>query len=60
MHWLGRHQDSEYPALGAFLQAVLGLTTSQQEADFAAFQLPEGGTFEVSGPGRPGPRALLH
>jgi hypothetical protein len=45
---------------GAFLQAVLGLTTSQQEADFAAFQLPEGGTFKVFGPGRPGPRALLH
>ena len=35
----------------AFLQAVLGLTTSQQEADFAAFPLPEGGTFEVFGPG---------
>jgi hypothetical protein len=34
----------------AFLQSVLGLTTSQQEADFAAFPLPEGGTFEVFGP----------
>ena len=39
--WVGT-RTSEYPALGAFLQAVLGLTTSQQEADFAAFQLPEG------------------
>jgi hypothetical protein len=57
--WVGT-RTSEYPALGAFLQAVLGLTTSQQEADFAAFQLPEGGTFEVFGPGRPGPRPLLH
>lgn len=34
----------------AFLQAVLGLATSQQGSDFAAFQLPEGGTFEVFGP----------
>ena len=57
--WVGT-RTSEYPALGAFLQAVLGLTTSQQEADFAAFRLPEGGTFEVFGPGRPGPPALLH
>jgi hypothetical protein len=38
--WVGT-RTSEYPALGAFLQAVLGLTTSQQEADFVAFQLPE-------------------
>jgi hypothetical protein len=38
--WVGT-RTTEYPALGAFLQAVLGLTTSQQEADFAAFQLPE-------------------
>jgi hypothetical protein len=57
--WVGT-RTSEYPALEAFLHAVLGLATSQQEADFAAFQLPEGGTFEVFGPGRPGPRALLH
>ena len=42
MHWLGRHQDkASTRPLGAFLQAVVGLTTSQQEADFAAFQLPE-------------------
>jgi hypothetical protein len=34
----------------AFLQAVLGLTASQEGSDFAAFQLPEGGTFEVFGP----------
>jgi hypothetical protein len=34
----------------AFLQAVLGLATSQEGSDFAAFQLPEGGTFEVFGP----------
>jgi hypothetical protein len=34
----------------AFLRAVLGLTTSQEGSDFAAFQLPEGGTFEVFGP----------
>jgi hypothetical protein len=26
----------------AFLQTVLGLTTSQEASDFAAFQLPEG------------------
>src|SRR5215208_1790651 len=48
--WAGT-RTSEYPAMVAFLQAVLGLTTSQQESDFAAFQLPEGGTFEVFGPG---------
>jgi putative transposase len=35
----------------AFLQTVLGLTTSQEASDFVAFQLPEGGTFEVFGPG---------
>jgi predicted enzyme related to lactoylglutathione lyase len=48
--WAGT-RTSKYSAMVAFLQAVLGLTTSQQEADFAAFQLPEGGTFEVFGPG---------
>ena len=48
--WAGT-RTSEYPAMVAFLQSVLGLTTSQQEADFAAFPLPEGGTFEVFGPG---------
>jgi predicted enzyme related to lactoylglutathione lyase len=47
--WAGT-RTSEYPAMVAFLQAVLGLTTSQQGSDFAAFQLPEGGTFEVFGP----------
>ena len=35
----------------AFLQTVLGLTTSHEASDFAAFQLPEKGTFEVFGPG---------
>ena len=47
--WAGT-RTSEYPAMVAFLQAVLGLTTSQEGFDFAAFQLPEGGTFEVFGP----------
>jgi hypothetical protein len=47
--WAGT-RTSEYPAMVAFLQRVLGLTTSQEGSDFAAFQLPEGGTFEVSGP----------
>jgi predicted enzyme related to lactoylglutathione lyase len=47
--WAGT-RTSEYPAMVAFLQAVLGLTTSQEGVDFAAFQLPEGGTFEVFGP----------
>jgi len=47
--WAGT-RTSEYPAMVAFLQAVLGLTTSQEGADFAAFQLPEGGIFEVFGP----------
>ena len=47
--WAGT-RTSEYRAMVAFLQSVLGLTTSQQEADFAAFPLPEGGTFEVFGP----------
>jgi predicted enzyme related to lactoylglutathione lyase len=47
--WAGT-RTSEYPAMVAFLQAVLGLTTSQEGSDFAAFQLPEGGTFEVFGP----------
>jgi predicted enzyme related to lactoylglutathione lyase len=48
--WAGT-RTSEYPAMVAFLQTVLGLTTSQEASDFAAFQLPEGGTFEVFGPG---------
>ena len=48
--WAGT-RTSEYPAMVAFLQAVLGLTTSQEASDFAAFQLPEGGTFEIFGPG---------
>jgi predicted enzyme related to lactoylglutathione lyase len=48
--WAGT-RTSEYPAMVAFLQAVLGLTASQEGSDFAAFQLPEGGTFEVFGPG---------
>jgi predicted enzyme related to lactoylglutathione lyase len=48
--WVGTG-TSEYSAMVAFLQAVLGLTTSQEASDFAAFQLPEGGTFEVFGPG---------
>ena len=47
--WAGT-RTSEYPAMVAFLQAVLGLTTSQEGVDFAAFRLPEGGTFEVFGP----------
>jgi predicted enzyme related to lactoylglutathione lyase len=47
--WAGT-RTSEYPAMVAFLQAVLGLATSQEGPDFAAFQLPEGGTFEVFGP----------
>jgi predicted enzyme related to lactoylglutathione lyase len=47
--WAGT-RTSEYPAMVAFLQGVLGLTTSQEGSDFAAFQLPEGGTFEVFGP----------
>ena len=46
--WAGT-RTSEYPAMVAFLQAVLGLTTSQEGSDFAAFQLPEGGIFEVFG-----------
>ena len=50
--WAGT-RTSEYPAMVAFLQAVLGLTTSQEGPDFAAFQLPEGGTFEVFGPRDP-------
>jgi hypothetical protein len=49
-HWLGGHEDKRVPRHVAFLQAVLRLTTSQQGSDFAAFQLPEGGTFEVVGP----------
>jgi hypothetical protein len=48
--WAGT-RTSEYSAMVAFLQGVLGLTTSQEGFDFAAFQLPEGGTFEVFGPG---------
>ena len=48
--WAGT-RTSEYAAMVAFLQGVLGLTTSQEGFDFAAFQLPEGGTFEVFGPG---------
>jgi hypothetical protein len=48
VHWLGRHQDKRVPGPGAFLLAVLGLTTSQQEADFAAFQLPEGAPSRCS------------
>ena len=47
--WAGT-RTSEYSAMVAFLQTVLGLTTSQEAQDFAAFQLPEGGTFEVFGP----------
>jgi hypothetical protein len=47
--WVGT-RTSEYLAMVAFLRAVLGLTTSQEGPDFAAFQLPEGGTFEVFGP----------
>jgi predicted enzyme related to lactoylglutathione lyase len=47
--WAGT-RTSEYSAMVAFLQTVLGLTTSQEASDFAAFQLPEGGTFEVFGP----------
>jgi len=47
--WAGT-RTSQYPAMVAFLQTVLGLTTSQEGADFAAFKLPEGGTFEVFGP----------
>ena len=56
--WAGG-RTSEYPAMVAFLQAVLGLTTSQEGFDFAAFQLPEGAPRGVR-PSRPGPRALLH
>jgi hypothetical protein len=48
--WAGT-RTGEYPAMVAFLQGVLGLTTSQEGFDFAAFQLPEGGTVEVVGPG---------
>ena len=47
--WAGT-RTSEYSAMVAFLQGVLGLTTSQEGSDFAAFQLPEGDTFEVFGP----------
>jgi predicted enzyme related to lactoylglutathione lyase len=47
--WAGT-RTSEYSAMVAFLQAVLGLTTGQEGSDFAAFQFPEGGTFEVFGP----------
>ena len=47
--WAGT-RTSEYPAMVTFLQAVLGLTTSHEGSDFAAFQLPEGDTFEVFGP----------
>src|SRR5215211_5821168 len=47
--WAGT-RTSEYTAMVAFLQGVLGLSTSQEGSDFAAFQLPEGGTFEVFGP----------
>ena len=47
--WAGT-RTSEYLAMVAFLQGVLGLTTSQEGSDFAAFRLPEGGTFEVFGP----------
>jgi predicted enzyme related to lactoylglutathione lyase len=46
--WAGT-RTSEYPAMVAFLQAVFGQATSQEGSDFAAFQLPEGGTFEVFG-----------
>ena len=47
--WAGT-RTSQYPDMVAFVQGVLGLTTSQEGSDFAAFQLPEGGTFEVFGP----------
>ena len=48
--WAGTRTNA-YPAMVAFLQAVLGMTTSQEGSDCAAFQLPEGGTFEVFGLG---------
>jgi hypothetical protein len=35
--WAGT-RTSEYSAMVAFLQGVLGLTTSQEGSDFAAFQ----------------------
>ena len=47
--WAGT-RTSEYSVMVAFLQTVLGLTISQEASDFAAFQLSEGGTFEVFGP----------
>jgi hypothetical protein len=40
VHWLGRHQDKRVPGPGGIPPSGLGLTTSQQEADFVAFQLP--------------------
>jgi predicted enzyme related to lactoylglutathione lyase len=49
-HRLGGHEDKRIPRHGGLPQGVLGLTTSQEGSDFAAFQLPEGGTFEVFGP----------
>ena len=39
--WAGT-RTSEYDAMVAFLQAVLGLSTSQDGVDFAAFKLPDG------------------
>jgi predicted enzyme related to lactoylglutathione lyase len=47
--WAGT-RTSEYSVMVAFLQTVLGLTTSQEASDFAAFQLPEGALRGV-GPG---------
>jgi catechol 2,3-dioxygenase-like lactoylglutathione lyase family enzyme len=50
--WAGT-RTAEYPAMVAFLQGVLGLTISHERSDLTAFDLPEGDTFEVFGPGDP-------
>jgi predicted enzyme related to lactoylglutathione lyase len=47
--WAGT-RTGEYGAMVGFLRAVLGLTDSDEVADFAVFHLPEGDTFEVFGP----------
>jgi catechol 2,3-dioxygenase-like lactoylglutathione lyase family enzyme len=47
--WAGTRTDG-YGAMLEFLTAVLGLSVTHQQPDFAVLGLPSGDTFELFGP----------
>ena len=49
-HWLGGHQDKRVSRHGGIPPSRPRADHQPGRGDFAAFRLPEGGTFEVFGP----------